>query len=250
MFESYQIKEMNDLELAVYNYVMKNRDKVQYMKIRDLAEASNVSTTTVMRFCKKVGCGGYAEFKVKFKLYLTENLGHKADDDVTEAIDYLKKAGSPEYEAKLDEVFEILREANRVVFFGSGTSGSVAKYGARYFSGAGKLSLYIDDPYYPTLGKFYENAVVFVFSVSGETYETINHISRFKRDGCTIISVTNTENNTIAKLSDYNIPYYVSYLRNDIYDLTSQIPVISIIERIGRKLYNDNLEPHDETGLS
>ncbi|WP_441299921.1 MurR/RpiR family transcriptional regulator [Breznakia sp. PFB1-11] len=40
------------------------------MKIRDVAEAAHVSTTTVLRFCKKVGCDGYAEFKIKYRMEL------------------------------------------------------------------------------------------------------------------------------------------------------------------------------------
>jgi hypothetical protein len=39
-------------------------------------------------------------------------------------------------------------------------------------------------------------------------------------------------------MSDYNIPYYVPYVKVGIYDITTQIPIISIIERIGRKLQN------------
>ena len=41
-----------------------------YMTIRELAEAAGVSTTTVLRFCRKLQCEGYSEFRVRFKLYL------------------------------------------------------------------------------------------------------------------------------------------------------------------------------------
>ncbi len=37
------------------------------MKIRELAEEVHVSTTTILRFCKKVGCEGYSEFRLKLK---------------------------------------------------------------------------------------------------------------------------------------------------------------------------------------
>lgn len=83
---------------------------------------------------------------------------------------------------------------------------------------------------------FMKNSVVIVCSVSGESKDIIGHINRFKKDDCCIVSITNTENCTIAKMSDYNIPYYVPYVKVGIYDITTQIPIISIIERIGRKL--------------
>ena len=69
MFKYEQVKDLNDLELEVYNYIMRHQEKVLEMKIRELAEGSHVSTTTVLRFCKKMGCNGYSEFKVKYKMY-------------------------------------------------------------------------------------------------------------------------------------------------------------------------------------
>ncbi|STS85123.1 phosphosugar-binding transcriptional regulator [Klebsiella pneumoniae] len=35
------------------------------MTIRELAEAAGVSTTTVLRFCRKLQCEGYSEFRVR-----------------------------------------------------------------------------------------------------------------------------------------------------------------------------------------
>jgi DNA-binding MurR/RpiR family transcriptional regulator len=70
MFSHSAIASLNNLEMMVYNYVIKNRDKVMYMTIRELADAAGVSTTTILRFCRKLNCEGYSEFRVRFKLYL------------------------------------------------------------------------------------------------------------------------------------------------------------------------------------
>lgn len=238
MFLVEQIKRLNDLELEVYNFIMKNSRKVAYMKIRELAGESHVSTSTVLRFCKKVGCSSYSEFKVKFKQYLSDETQKKVNDDVSEVVDFLKRSTSDEFERKLDELIEILAQSNRIIFLGSGMSGIVAKYGARYFSSMGKFSLYIDECHYPTEGNFFENAHVIIFSVSGESNDTLAHLMRFKKQNCRIISITNSENSRIAKLSDFNISYYVTYIRREEYDITTQIPAISIVERLGRKLIN------------
>lgn len=71
MFSHSAIASLNNLEMMVYNYVIKNRDKVMYMTIRELADAVGVSTTTILRFCRKLNCDGYSEFRVRFKLYLS-----------------------------------------------------------------------------------------------------------------------------------------------------------------------------------
>ena len=54
MFSEEMICSLNDLELEVYKYVVRNADKVCYMRIREFADAAHVSTSTILRFCKKV----------------------------------------------------------------------------------------------------------------------------------------------------------------------------------------------------
>ena len=66
MFRYEVIQSLNNLELSLYEYIMKNSKKVIYMRIRELAEEAHVSTTTILRFCKKLNCEGFSEFKVKF----------------------------------------------------------------------------------------------------------------------------------------------------------------------------------------
>lgn len=237
MFDAPQVQLLNDLEREVYDYIMKNPEKVKYLRIRELASEAHVSTSTVLRFCKKMGCSGYTEFKLQLKEHLAHRNQVQVTDDIFEVIDFLKKTSSEEFEDKLELLAKVIFDADHVFLVGSGMSGIVAKYGARYFSSMGKFCLYIDEPHYPTESRFLKNALVIVFSVSGESRDTIGHVTRFKEQGCQILSVTNTENCTIAKLSDYNIAYYVTYMRLKDYDVTTQIPTISIVERLGKKLY-------------
>lgn len=237
MFSEEMICSLNDLELEVYKYVVRNADKVCYMRIREFADAAHVSTSTILRFCKKAGCDGYAEFKIRLRQHLEQVKQPPVKDDVSEVIDFLKKTCSAEFERKLDMLTRVIFQARHIFFVGSGMSGIVAKYGARYFSSMGKFCLYIDEPHYPTESRFVENSLVIVFSVSGESRDTIGHVMRFKEQNCQILSVTNTENCTIAKLSDYNLAYYVTYERLGVYDVTTQLPAMSIVERLGKKLY-------------
>lgn len=243
MFTAEQIQSLNELERAVYEFVARNQSRVAYMRIRELAAGAHVSTSTVLRFCSKMGCNGFAEFKLKLREYCDRQQNqNQLPDDVTEIVDFLKKTVTEEFEDRLEELAEIIAHANNVFLVGSGMSGIVAKYGARYFSSIGKFCLYIDEPHYPTESRMLKNALAIVFSVSGESRDTISHLQRFKERGCTVVSVTNSENCTIARMSDYNIAYYITYHRIKVYDVTSQIPALCIIERTGKKLYRYLME--------
>ncbi|WP_058911976.1 MurR/RpiR family transcriptional regulator [Entomohabitans teleogrylli] len=237
MFTHSAIASLNALEMMVYNYIIKNRDQVMYMTIRELAAAAEVSTTTVLRFCRKLGCEGYSEFRVRFKLYLEQNEPQHSHFGASEIMSFFKSVNNDEFEDLLDRAVEIILQSERIIFVGAGTSGALAKYGARFFSNVGKFSNHIDDPYFPVTNDMARNALAIVLSVSGETEEILRFASQFSLHHCKVLSVTSHDNSPLAKLADFNISWYIPQTRiGGVYDITTQIPVIYILETLGRKL--------------
>lgn len=240
MFGYEVLQSYNELEMLVYNYIMEHKEEVKFMTIRELAEAVHVSTSTIIRFCKKTGCEGYSEFRVQFKLFLKEEKENKKklsqDNGVDEIMYFLHTVTSTIYEESIIKVTEMIQEARQLIFIGIGTSGILGKYGARYFSNIGKFSQYIEDPYYP-ISNDMEETVVVALSESGETQQTIKMAERFKQHNCKIFSITNGSSCTLAKMSDFNLSYFVSKrLVQDEYNITTQVPVIYLLETIGRRL--------------
>ena len=240
MFGYEVLQSYNELEMLVYNYIMEHKEEVKYMTIRELSEAVHVSTSTIIRFCKKTGCEGYAEFRVQFKLFLKEEKENKKklaqDSGVDEIMYFLHTVTSTAYEESIVAVTEMIQKAKQLIFIGIGTSGILGKYGARYFSNIGKFSQYIEDPYYP-IGNDMEETVVIALSESGETQQTLKLAERFKRHNCKIFSITNGSSCTLAKMSDYNLSYFVpKRLVQEEYNITTQVPVIYLLETIGRRL--------------
>lgn len=241
MFECDVIQSLNELELSVYEYIMKNREKVMYMKIRELANEAHVSTTTILRFCKKVKCGGFSEFKFKFKMYLEDNPNREIIEDASSTIENLKRIANPDYDEKIEQLCNLVINNDNVIFLGGGLSGIVGKYGARYMSSIGKFATYIDDLLFPHTNEYYKKALIIVISMSGETSEIINAINELKKGKCIIASITNSENSTIAKMSDFNISYYVQEERLGAVNITSHLPPIYILETVGKRIYNKYL---------
>lgn len=237
MFKCQEIKSLNVLELEVYNYIMRHKEQVVEMKIRELAEAAHVSTTTILRFCKKVGCNGYSEFKLKYKMYLNQTPKQAKVGDIGVLLDFLNRTESDEFNQKLDEVASLLYYAQKIILIGVGNSGILAKYGARYLSSVGKLAQHIDDPYYPVPSGYYDSSVIIILSVSGESDQTMEQLKRFTSFNCVTIAITSSEMSTIAKMSDVTLTYYVPIDRGNLeVDLTTQVPVLYILEKLGKKL--------------
>lgn len=238
MFDYTVLQNYNDLEMLVYSYVMEHKEKVKYMTIRELADAVHVSTSTVLRFCKKTGCDGYSEFKVKFKQFLQEDKSKKQikDTGIDEIMYFFHMTTSLQYEQQINEIVEYIQKAKHLVFIGIGTSGILGKYGARYFSNIGKYSQYIEDPYYP-IHKDMDSTIVIALSESGETQQVVQLAERFKRHNAKIFSITNGNTCTLAKLSDYHLGYFVGRrIVHEEYNITTQVPILYLLETIGRRL--------------
>lgn len=237
LFTHSAVASLNNLEMMVYHYVIKNSDKVMYMTIRELADAAGVSTTTVLRFCRKLSCDGYSEFRVRYKLYLEQNEPPQANFGAGEIISFFKSVNNDEFDTLLDQAVDIIFASERIIFVGAGTSGSLAKYGARFFSNIGKFSNHIDDPYFPVTNDMAKNALAIVLSVSGETEEILRFASQFSLHNCKVMTITSHEHSRLAKLADFNISWHAPQMRiAGVYDVTTQIPVIYILESLGRKL--------------
>ena len=245
MFTVEQVKSLNELELKVYQYIIQHKAAVPYMKIRELASEAHVSTSTILRFCKKLDCYGYTEFKYKLKQYVGQKNTVQVPDDLDELRTFLGRLENPAYQKQLDEAVGIIARADRVICVGICNSGYAAEHAARYFTSFGKFSLPITDPYYPVHQLDEKiNTVAVIFSVSGESYEPVVLANNLKKHGCRIVCISNTDQNTIAKLSDITLPYFINQRRiggdsdmetEDI-DFTSQAPAVILAELLGKRL--------------
>ncbi|WP_017471126.1 MurR/RpiR family transcriptional regulator [Amphibacillus jilinensis] len=240
MFTSKQIATFSDLEHSLYSYIIKNIDKVIYMRIRDLANVTHVSTTTILRFCKKIDCDGFSEFKVKLKMYQE---GQEERNEILTGekslTEFLERTLTQDFQSKISDIAKVIAKAQRVVFIGIGSSGILAEYGSRYFSGLKKFAFYIKDPFLPIHEQYIEDSVTIVLSVSGETSTTLAQVNQFKQEGSVIVSITNNADSALAKLSDHNLAYYVSteFIGNT--NLTTQIPVVYLLERLAKATYQE-----------
>ena len=246
MFTVEQIQSLNELEMEVYLYVMKHQSSVRYMRIRELAAKAHVSTTTVERFCKKMGCDGFMEFKLKMK----EAIGQKEDitvpEDLYDLKYFLNRAASDEFQEKIDAAAAMIARVDQILCIGICNSGYIAQYAARYFSSFGKVCFAVTDPFYPM--KQMENglpSVAIFFSVSGEAKNPLRLAKLLKGHKCRILSVTNTDKCTIARISDINIPYYITVRRKtgengcaENIDFTSQVPAVIIAETLAKRVAN------------
>lgn len=224
------VQTFNELEMVLYNFITKNSDKVIYMRIRELSDQTHVSTSSILRFCRKLNCDGFSEFKVKLKLFLDRNEQENLKSTKYYLSEFLERTMKGNFESHIQKMAELVLRTDKIIFVGTGSSGILAEYGARYFSSLGKFSSYIKDPFYPINSKELKNSTSIILSVSGETDFTLNLANQLKIEGSNIVSITNNKNCQLAKISDINIAYYVTEVFLGDSNITSQMPVMYILE--------------------
>lgn len=240
MFTKEMMDTFTDLDLAVYDCIVKNRGRISRMPIKELAAMAHVSTATILRFCRKCGADGYSEFKIKYREHLEGKRDALKDDGTAELQSFVNQAWSEDFQESIEMAFQYLRKSRCTIFIGVGSSGMLGKYGARYFSNVGRFSLFIDDPWLPVLQDLAENTVTIALSESGLTGQTITIASQLQERGSRLISITNNANSVLARMADCNISYHVAEALVNERNVTTQIPVIYIIETLAKKLYNSD----------
>lgn len=238
MFTKEVMERFTELDFAVYDCIVKHKNQVNKLTIKELAAMAHVSTATVLRFCKKCGAEGYSEFKIQYKEYLEGKQEVLKDDKETELQSFITRIRSQDFQESLEKAHGYLVKAKCILFIGIGTSGILGKYGARYFSNVGYFSLFIDDPWLPILQNPSEGTVMIVLSESGMTRQTLYIASHLQQRGCPLVAITNNSSSVLAKMADCNISYHVTERMVNDRNVTTQVPVLYIIEALAKKLYN------------
>lgn len=234
--------DLQSTDLYIYNYICRNLNSVIYMRIRELSLATNVSTTTILRFCKKFHCSGYSEFKFRLQEYVTHksltSLEHYDESSNIAFLNYLQQS---EFDDKLMAAASLIRKSDLLFFIGLGGSGIAANYGSYLFSSLVSFSSAITDPLNTPLYHlnecFRSRICLVALSISGEQEDIIEFIDNLKQYDASVISITNKGNTSLERFSDLNICCHMPQKTYYSMDVSSLIPAIAILEMLAHKMH-------------
>ncbi|MDE6953819.1 MAG: MurR/RpiR family transcriptional regulator [Erysipelotrichales bacterium] len=211
-----------DSEKKIAKYIINHYDKVVDMTVGELAVASGASEASVSRFCKKVGVKGFHHLKISLAKEMVDSnmndveishrisiddISHSLQNILANKIEELKQTVSMMNEIQLRDVLKIIQNAHRVEFVAIGNTLPVAIDGAFKFTQIG-ISSSCSQIWEAQMGSIYnlgKNDVVIAISNSGESNGVILALEAAHEVGATTISITNNENSSVAKVSDYHI---------------------------------------------
>ncbi|WP_339319124.1 MurR/RpiR family transcriptional regulator [Paenibacillus sp. FSL R10-2734] len=213
---------LTNTEKKVADYVLENTRSVVYMSITDLADACDVGESSIFRFCKSLSYKGYQEFKIALAHSITvENeIPQLTDqilmDDSTEAV--ASKVLTSNVSAlnetynlidiqKINETIDYMINAERVLFFGVGSSLITAMEAKIKFMRITNKTECLMDSHLQMMSAalMSERDVAVIISYSGSTKDSIEVARKAKERGAKVVSITRFEKSPLTSYSDLTL---------------------------------------------
>ncbi|MGZ3182428.1 MAG: SIS domain-containing protein [Telluria sp.] len=197
-----QLDSLSKSEKKVALAVLEAPGAIVRQNITALAKSAQVSEPTVVRFCRTLGYDGWHEFKLKLAQGLALELPGASDqpsqDDL--AADLVSKICSRSINTLLDlrnnlkaepiqRALDILARANKIEFYGQGTSGIVAADAQHKFFRSGVPTVAYADPAIHSIAAalLREGDAVVAISQRGNNPTLVRSAKLAKRGGADVI---------------------------------------------------------------
>ena len=233
-FTYSQVESLNETEACVYNYVVKNTKKVLNASIRELANDTHVSTATVMRFCKKMGCEGFTELKYRLKEHI-EVQETKEDDVSDQFASFIERVESSDYLESIHRAAAIIKQSDSILTLGIGTNSAFAKYTSRLLSYVGYYCYGVDGADYPVqrVSEGHQGVIIAFYEQLHKKL-LFEEIYRYKNKNYMIIMLSNNNMGSMEHVCDEVI--HISDGNVMLGKIYSGIPMLCAIEKLAYEL--------------
>ena len=234
------LDKMTDLEQRIGHYFLDPNSIQEDLSSLQVAQTLHISQAALTRFAKKCGFKGYREFSFQYLQDL-----QKAQTEADNMQSSLSRHVLYNYnqihqqtkelidEEKLERVAQIIEEADRVYFFGTGSSGLVARDMKLRFMRLGVVceALTDQDGFAWTTSILDKNCLVIGFSLSGQTQSIIDSLIDAKNMGAKTILVTGQPEKIQEDFTEV-VPVALQSKPEFILRISAQFPMLLMIDLI------------------
>ncbi|ONI79027.1 RpiR family transcriptional regulator [Actinosynnema sp. ALI-1.44] len=208
-------------EQRVAKVVLDNPASVARRSITEVADAAGTSETTVTRFCKAIGVGGYPELRIalaadtaRTEARAERDLGGEIspEDDLAQVVSKVTFADARAVEetadqleiATLHQVVDVIAAAGRVDVYGVGASAFVALDLQQKLHRIGRVSFAWNDTHImlTSAAVLGSGDVAVGISHTGATTDTVEALRTARQRGATTVALTNFPRSPITEVAD------------------------------------------------
>ena len=234
------LDKMTDLEQRIGHYFLDPNSIQEDLSSLQVAQTLHISQAALTRFAKKCGFKGYREFSFQYLQDLqkaqteSDNMQSSLSRQVLYNYNQIHQQTKELIdEEKLERVAQIIEEADRVYFFGTGSSGLVARDMKLRFMRLGVVceALTDQDGFAWTTSILDKNCLVIGFSLSGQTQSIIDSLIDAKNMGAKTILVTGQPEKIQEDFTEV-VPVALQSKPEFILRISAQFPMLLMIDLI------------------
>ncbi|HEV7813695.1 MAG TPA: SIS domain-containing protein [Janthinobacterium sp.] len=239
-----QLDSLSKSEKKVALAVLEQPAQTVSQNITALARSAQVSEPTVVRFCRTLGYDGWHEFKLKLAQGLALAMPgvdeQPAQDDL--AADLVNKICSRSISTLLDlrnnldpesiqKALDILSRANKIEFYGQGTSGIVASDAQHKFFRSGVPTVAYADPHIHAIAAalLRSGDAVVAISQRGNSAALVRSIKLARRGGADVI-VLAPSGTPLADLATVLIPIDLIFNTDPYTPISARLAYLVVID--------------------
>lgn len=234
------LESMTDLEKEIARYFLESQTIQEDLSSLQVTQQLHISQAALTRFAKKCGFKGYREFKFQYQQQATSNetetpsLRHDLSRRVMRNYTQLRiQTEEIIDEEKLQRVATLIEDADRVYFFGIGSSGLVARDMKLRFMRLGVVceALTDQDGFAWTTSILDKNCLVIGFSLSGQTQSIIDSLIDAKNMGAKTVLLTGRPDTVKEDFSEI-LAIAIQNKPDFILRISAQFPMLLMIDLI------------------
>jgi RpiR family transcriptional regulator, carbohydrate utilization regulator len=207
----------SEKEKKIADFILNNPNKIIHNTINEVAEELNVADATVFRFCKRIGYKGYQAMKIALASEVVTPIkqiheGISEEDDVKTVAQKVFKSNIRTLENTLQilenesitNAVEMIQQANRVEFYGTGGSAVIAMDAFHKFIKTGVKAFAFLDSHFQLMSasQLTKNDVAVVISHSGNNKDTLSILDQANENGAKTIGITSFPKSQLAQKVD------------------------------------------------
>ena len=232
-------EELTELEQEIARYFLQPETIQDDLSSQQVTQKLHISQAALTRFAKKCGFTGYREFIFQYQHQANKQDTHSHKHSpltkrVLRSYSNLREQTQDLIdEAQLERVAQLIEDAERVYFFGTGSSGLIAREMKLRFMRLGVVceALTDQDGFAWTTSIMDENCLVLGFSLSGTTQSVLDSLLDAMEMGAKTILFTSAPNkNSQAYTETVLVASHSqsSYIQR----ISAQLPMLILIDLI------------------
>ncbi len=208
LIESHK-NHLTKKEQSLVAFITQSPGKVMEMSITELSDTALMGEGTIVRFCQKLGFGGFQQFKIAIaRSFEPPTISSEVIERLRQShIDVIQRTSQMLDQKVLHQAAKAIADSRKTYLIGAGASGATAQDGMYKFMRIGIDAEYLADAHMMAMkiSLASDLDVLIAFSQSGSTGLIVDLAQSARDHKIPVISVTGYARSPLAQHTDYLI---------------------------------------------